>query len=121
MGSSIGHAIGGFFGGSSAPAESAQQPVDNYSQPGQMYQTNSVQQASGPCATDITNYTNCMTQNAGEYATQLRSYYDDPQRREELQFRMLEDKVLKILLERSTPTAPEETPEASEAAAPAAS
>lgn len=74
VGSSIGHAIGGFFGGGSSaapPAEEYQQPIDNYSQPGQMYNTNanaSAQQdaATGPCANDIKMFTNCMNQNNGD-------------------------------------------------------
>lgn len=72
VGSSIGHAIGGFFGGGSSSAQPAQdqyqQPVDNYSQPGQMYNANASaqQDASGPCATDIKSFTNCMNQNNGD-------------------------------------------------------
>lgn len=73
VGSSIGHAIGGFFGGGSsqaaAPAEQQyQQPVDNYSQAGGMYNTNAgtVPEASGPCATDIKQFTDCMNQNNGD-------------------------------------------------------
>lgn len=84
VGSSIGHAIGGFFGGgsSSAPAAEQQQPaVDNYSQSGSMYNANAAmqQEATGPCANDIKTFTNCMNQNNGDlnvcgwYLEQLRA------------------------------------------------
>ncbi|KAK7731340.1 hypothetical protein SLS57_001276 [Botryosphaeria dothidea] len=62
VGSSIGHAIGGFFGGggSSAPAEAQQQQtaVDSYS---------SAQQNNGStvCAQDIQNFRKCMDENQG--------------------------------------------------------
>lgn len=75
VGSSIGHAIGGFFGGGSSQAaqpESAQQPAAsqdnlNYAQAG-AYNTNATagQEASGPCAMDIKNFTSCMNQNNGD-------------------------------------------------------
>ncbi|KAJ9651577.1 hypothetical protein H2198_009163, partial [Neophaeococcomyces mojaviensis] len=85
VGSSIGHAIGGFFGGgsSAAPAEQQQyqQPVDNYSQPGSMYNANTAAQAeaTGPCANDIKGFQTCMNQNnsdlniCGWYLEQLRA------------------------------------------------
>ncbi|EXJ81602.1 hypothetical protein A1O1_07666 [Capronia coronata CBS 617.96] len=75
VGSSIGHAIGGFFGGgsSSAPVEQQQQqqlPTDAYSQTGQamdnaLYTQSSSTEASGPCAADIKSFTDCMNQNQG--------------------------------------------------------
>ena len=89
IGSSVGHAIGGWFGGSSAQQpidEQYQQPVDSYAQPGQamdqgLYNTNAStgQAAQGPCATDIRTFTQCMEQNRGEmnicgwYLEQLRA------------------------------------------------
>lgn len=61
VGSSIGHAIGGFFGGgSSAPAEAAPQQVaqqDTYN--------SSSYQAPKVCETDINNFRKCMDENQG--------------------------------------------------------
>ncbi|KAL6241038.1 hypothetical protein RBB50_012133 [Rhinocladiella similis] len=71
VGSSIGHAIGGFFGGgSSAPVEQQQQPTDAYAQTGnamdnRLYSQSSSAEATGPCATDIKSFTDCMNQNQG--------------------------------------------------------
>ncbi|EXJ82374.1 hypothetical protein A1O3_06187 [Capronia epimyces CBS 606.96] len=73
VGSSIGHAIGGFFSGgsSSAPVEQQQQlPTDSYSRTGQamdnaLYTQSSSSDATGPCATDIKSFTDCMNQNQG--------------------------------------------------------
>ncbi|OQV10708.1 hypothetical protein CLAIMM_14671 [Cladophialophora immunda] len=75
VGSSIGHAIGGFFSGgggsSSAPAEQQQQPTDAYARtsdamPNALYsQSNSAAEATGPCAADIKSFTDCMNQNQG--------------------------------------------------------
>ena len=63
VGSSIGHAIGGFFGGgSSAPTETQSAlPEDTYNSSGaQNYQQN-----AGPCAVDVNNFRQCMDQNQG--------------------------------------------------------
>ncbi|KIX05118.1 uncharacterized protein Z518_05990 [Rhinocladiella mackenziei CBS 650.93] len=62
VGSSIGHAIGGLFSGgsSSVPVEQQQQPNALYNN-----QSSSAAEASGPCATDIKNFTDCMNQNQG--------------------------------------------------------
>ncbi|KAK6367354.1 uncharacterized protein PV06_06653 [Exophiala oligosperma] len=71
VGSSIGHAIGGFFGGgSSAPVEQQQQPTDAYAQTGnamdnRLYNQTSSAEATGPCASDIKSFTDCMNQNQG--------------------------------------------------------
>lgn len=73
VGSSIGHAIGGFFsGGSSAPAEQQQQqaPTDAYARTGgamdnALYSQSSATEATGPCAADIKSFTDCMNQNQG--------------------------------------------------------
>ena len=74
VGSSIGHAIGGFFGGgsSSAPVEQQQQPTDAYARTGQamdnaLYSNSqsSSTEATGPCAADIKSFTDCMNQNQG--------------------------------------------------------
>ncbi len=72
VGSSIGHAIGGFFGGgsSSAPVEQAQQPTDAYAHTGnamdnRLYSQSSSTEAAGPCASDIKSFTDCMNQNQG--------------------------------------------------------
>jgi hypothetical protein len=69
VGSSIGHAIGGFFGGgsSSAPAE-AQQAAATEAQPmdGGLYQSNSTTTWENPaCATDVQNFRKCMDENQG--------------------------------------------------------
>lgn len=42
-----------------------------------------------------------LAKQAGDQAERLRAYYDAAERREELKFRMLEDKVVELLLERS--------------------
>jgi hypothetical protein len=78
VGSSIGHAIGGFFGGgsSSAPVEQEQQqyqqPTDAYARTGNamdnaLYTQSSSggAEAAGPCASDIKSFTDCMNQNQG--------------------------------------------------------
>ncbi|KAK8204729.1 hypothetical protein IWZ01DRAFT_74667 [Phyllosticta capitalensis] len=57
VGSSIGHAIGGFFGGgSSAPAEAA---------PQQSAAASSEYQAPKVCENDINSFKQCMDQNEG--------------------------------------------------------
>jgi len=91
VGSSIGHAIGGFFGGGSSQAASEQQqqqyqqPAESYAQPGGamdsgLYNSSSnANAASGPCAMNIKQYTDCMNQNQGDmnicgwYLDQLRA------------------------------------------------
>ena len=97
VGSSIGHAIGGFFGGGSSAQEQLpeqtqyQQPVDAYGQPGgavgsnlyggsgQVKTSASRGEASGPCANDLKQFTDCMNQNRGDmnvcgwYMEQLRA------------------------------------------------
>ncbi|KIW14739.1 hypothetical protein PV08_07523 [Exophiala spinifera] len=77
VGSSIGHAIGGFFSGgssSSAPVEQQQQqqqlPTDAYANTGnamdnRLYSQSSSTEATGPCASDIKSFTDCMNQNQG--------------------------------------------------------
>ncbi|KAJ5119670.1 hypothetical protein N7448_010339 [Penicillium atrosanguineum] len=69
IGSSVGHAIGGFFsgGGSSAPAEpqqaAAAQPMDN-----DLWQSsaNQSQYENPACANDARNFRNCMDENQGQ-------------------------------------------------------
>jgi hypothetical protein len=83
VGSSIGHAIGGWFGGGSsaqpeAPAaqDQYQQPAQNaYSQPmdnglynaqgGYGSTTQQQQQQAGPCAENVKSFTRCMDENQG--------------------------------------------------------
>lgn len=69
VGSSIGHAIGGFFGGGSgasqeaAPTAPADQPLaqtDNGT-----YAMNQNYNAPQVCATDVSNFRQCMDQNQG--------------------------------------------------------
>jgi hypothetical protein len=63
VGSSIGHAVGGWFsGGSSAPAEAAPQNAEF----AQQHSVNtSAQQQSGACATDVNAFRKCMDENQG--------------------------------------------------------
>ncbi|KAJ5472545.1 hypothetical protein N7530_006546 [Penicillium desertorum] len=67
VGSSIGHAIGGFFsGGSSAPAEAQQAPPAQAMDNG-LYQSNASQTAyeNPACEVDVRNFRNCMDENQG--------------------------------------------------------
>nr|POE90194.1 mitochondrial intermembrane space cysteine motif-containing protein mix17 [Quercus suber] len=69
VGSSIGHAIGGFFGGGSsaapaAPVEQQQQPVAQADDGS--FVANSNYQAAGACATDVRNFRSCMDENRGD-------------------------------------------------------
>ncbi|PSN70329.1 hypothetical protein BS50DRAFT_571592 [Corynespora cassiicola Philippines] len=63
VGSSIGHAIGGFFsgGGSSAPAESSPQNTDF----AQQHQQVATQSSSGACQAQIGDFRKCMDDNQG--------------------------------------------------------
>lgn len=63
VGSSIGHAVGGWFGGgSSAPAEAAPQNTEFASQ----HSVNtSAQQQAGPCAENVNTFRKCMDENQG--------------------------------------------------------
>jgi hypothetical protein len=64
VGSSIGHAVGGWFGGgSSAPAEATPQNTEFASQHQNTSQM--VDQSSGPCATDVNSFRKCMDDNQG--------------------------------------------------------
>jgi len=76
VGSSIGHAIGGFFGGrsSSAPAE-AQQGDNAVAPQGQdgAYQSNSWGARS--CETDAKSFTKCLDENGGNM--QICGWYLD--------------------------------------------
>ena len=83
VGSSIGHAIGGWFGGGSSAQPEApvaqdqyQQPAQNaYSQPmdnglynaqgGYGSTTQQQQQQAGPCAENVKSFTRCMDENQG--------------------------------------------------------
>jgi hypothetical protein len=62
VGSSIGHAVGGWFsGGSSAPAEASPQSTEFASQ----HTVNTSAQQGGACATDVNNFRKCMDDNQG--------------------------------------------------------
>jgi hypothetical protein len=63
VGSSIGHAVGGWFGGgSSAPAEANPQSTEFQTQ----HQVNTSAQAqTGPCAENVTSFRRCMDENQG--------------------------------------------------------
>lgn len=83
VGSSIGHAIGGFFGGgSSTQAEQQQvhaQQYDEYQQAGQQHPYNATY-GSGKCDVDAKNFTQCMDQQNGNlqicgwYLDQLKAW-----------------------------------------------
>lgn len=61
IGSSVGHAISGFFGGgSSTPAEPQQSSVAAQGQ-----ESNSQWGAPKACEVDIKNFTTCMNENQG--------------------------------------------------------
>jgi hypothetical protein len=63
VGSSIGHAIGGFFGGgSSAPAE---QPQQSYSPQATQHDQQATNQWGNNCAGATQNFTKCMDENNG--------------------------------------------------------
>ena len=65
VGSSIGHAIGGFFGGgSSAPAETQQQSTAVAQPQDGSYQSNSWG-AARSCETDAKSFTKCLDENSG--------------------------------------------------------
>jgi len=78
VGSSIGHAVGGWFGGGSSAAAA---PVDQPLAQTENGQTtmNSQFQAPSVCAQDVTNFRSCMDQNQGDlticgwYLDQLKS------------------------------------------------
>jgi hypothetical protein len=80
VGSSIGHAIDGFFGGgSSAPAEQAPQQDNGVAAQGnQQAQQN---WGARSCETDAKSFTQCLDQNQGNmqicgwYLEQLVSHY----------------------------------------------
>lgn len=64
MGSSIGHAIGGFFGGGSQPAaEQQQQDNGAVASQGQNAQTNNWGARS--CEADAKQFTKCLDENQG--------------------------------------------------------
>ncbi|KAF2467168.1 uncharacterized protein BDR25DRAFT_305622 [Lindgomyces ingoldianus] len=63
VGSSIGHAIGGFFSGGSSSAPAEQQSAST--EFAQQHQETSTQNATGACATDINNFRKCMDENQG--------------------------------------------------------
>lgn len=71
VGSSIGHAIGGFFGGgSSAPAEPQQQAAPSDAQPmdSGLWQTNTANNSwenNAPCENDIRSFRKCMDDEQG--------------------------------------------------------
>ncbi|KAL9114330.1 MAG: hypothetical protein Q9227_001752 [Pyrenula ochraceoflavens] len=69
VGSSIGHAIGGFFGGGSSSEAQAppqqQSAMDAYAAPGGNM-ADSAAADNGPCAYDVKMFTSCMDQNKGD-------------------------------------------------------
>lgn len=87
VGSSIGHAIGGFFsGGSSAPAEPQQTALpaaDSHAMDSGLWQSsaaNNSWQTPAACETDVRNFRACMDENQGNlsicgwYLDQLVSF-----------------------------------------------
>lgn len=83
VGSSIGHAIGGFFGGGSSAAAEPQQADNSVASQANDagYQSNSWGQRS--CETDAKSFTKCLDENGGNmqicgwYLDQLVSYMRD--------------------------------------------
>jgi len=80
VGSSIGHAIGGFFGGgSSQPAEQQQDNNAVQSQGGQAAESNSW--GARDCGVDAQQFTKCLDENKGNmqicgwYLEQLVRYF----------------------------------------------
>lgn len=71
MGSSIGHAIGGFFGGGSQPAAEQQQDNGAVSSQGQNAQSSNWGARS--CETDAKQFTKCLDENQGNM--QICSWY----------------------------------------------
>jgi coiled-coil-helix-coiled-coil-helix domain-containing protein 2 len=67
VGSSIGHAIGGFFGGGSSSQQVEAAPVDQpvAQQDNGSYAMNQNYQPPQVCATDVNNFRQCMDQNQG--------------------------------------------------------
>ncbi|EAT91795.1 hypothetical protein HBI56_010610 [Parastagonospora nodorum] len=64
VGSSIGHAVGGFFSGggsSSEPAAASPQATDF----SQQHQSATQMQSTGACGTDVNNFRKCMDENQG--------------------------------------------------------
>lgn len=75
MGSSIGHAIGGFFGGgSSQPAEAASDSaVQSQAQDGNVYESTSY---GRNCETDAKAFTRCLDENKGsDYQMSICGWY----------------------------------------------
>ena len=75
VGSSIGHAIGGMFGGGSSSAAQPEQSADAYAQPvdNGLYKTQNQTASSGygaaqdqPCAADAMTFNKCMNENRGD-------------------------------------------------------
>lgn len=83
VGSSIGHVVGGWFGGGSSSAQPEAAVQDQYQQPAQdayaqpmdngLYNTQAggygsaaqQQQQAGPCAENVKSFTRCMDENQG--------------------------------------------------------
>ena len=64
VGSSIGHALGGFFGGGSA--EAAPPAEQNLSQDPYAMTSTSQSQQNQMCAAQVGNFRQCMDQNQGD-------------------------------------------------------
>ncbi|KAL8914160.1 MAG: hypothetical protein Q9171_001155 [Xanthocarpia ochracea] len=76
VGSSIGHAIGGFFGGGSSSAAAEPQQADN-SMASQANKTGYQNNSWGPrsCETDAKSFTKCLDENGGNM--QICGWYLD--------------------------------------------
>ena len=76
VGSSIGHAIGGFFGGGSSQAAEAV-PADS-SLSSEHYQGQSNTNTNGrSCETDAKAFTKCLDENKGDYQMSVCGWYLD--------------------------------------------
>jgi len=77
VGSSIGHAIGGFFGGGSsqaeqAPAAEAQTNANAY---GDNYSNSNSSVGMANCEPDARAFTRCLDENKGEYQMSVCGWY----------------------------------------------
>ena len=75
MGSSIGHAIGGFFGGGSAPAEAEQANTAAATNAYGDAQTSSNEWGARNCEVDAKQFTKCLDENGGNM--QICGWYLD--------------------------------------------
>jgi hypothetical protein len=72
VGSSIGHAVSGFFGGGSSQAAEAQPAGNSFATQSADDGYVNAQNVAGGCETDVKAYTQCLQDNKGmEYGIQM--------------------------------------------------